>query len=151
MKFHMPVRLLFISIALQFIVFSLNTPCFADDALKYFEMGNKYSKEGKYELAIKEYQKAIKNNQRISAFHYNLANVLFAVERRKEAIKEYKKAISINPLNSDYNRNLGIAYTMEGQFNEAEEILKNLQIASPAKAKQLESFLAVSKKQKIQK
>ncbi len=142
----MPVRSLFFLIALMVFMFPAITPCFADDALDHFQKGNMYSKEGKYESAIKEFRKAIKINPKIADYHYNLANMLFASDKVKEAIIEYKKAVSLNPLDSDFHRNLGIAYIATGEIGKAKEILINLKKMNPAKGKQLELFLAGTKK-----
>ena len=127
-------------------MFPAITPCFADDSLDHFQKGNMYSKEGKYEMAIKEFRKAIKINPKIADYHYNLANMLFASDKVKEAIIEYKKAISLNPLDSDFYRNLGIAYIGTGKISKAKEILIDLKKINPDKAKQLELFLAETKK-----
>ena len=143
----MAIRSLFFLIALKVFAFSAITPCFADAALNHFQKGNIYSKEGKYELAIEEYQKAIKINQQIADFHYNLANTLFVSDKVKEAIIEYKKALSINPLDSDFLRNLGIAYIEVEEISKAEEILKNLKKMNPKNAQYLESFLTRVKKE----
>ena len=130
-------------ISLLFII----SPCFADIAIDHFQKGNKYSKEGKFQLAIKEYREAIKTNPQMADFHYNLANVLLSTDKFQEAIKEYKKAISMNPLDSDYTRNLGIAYIFVGEIDKAKEIHQNLKNLNPANAKQLQSFLSgVNKK-----
>jgi len=140
------VRSLFFLIALMVFMFPAITPCFADDSLDHFQKGNMYSKEGKYEMATKEFRKAIKINPKIADYHYNLANMLFASDKVKEAIIEYKKAISLNPLDSDFYRNLGIAYIGTGKISKAKEILIDLKKMNPDKAKQLELFLAGTKK-----
>ncbi len=142
----MTVRSLFFLIALMVFIFPAITPCFADDALDHFQKGNIYSKEGKYQPAIKEFRKAIKINPKIADYHYNLANMLFALDKVKEAIIEYKKAVSLNPLDSDYYRNLGIAYIATREINKAEEILTDLKKMNAGKAKQLELFLSGIKK-----
>jgi len=141
-ELFMTVRSLFLLIVLMVFMLPAITPCFADDALDHFEKGNIYSKEGKYELAMKEFRKAIKINPKIADYHYNLANMLFATDKVKEAIVEYKKAISLNPLDSDFHRNLGIAYIATGEISKAKEILIDLKKMNPEKAKQLETFLA---------
>ncbi len=142
----MAIRSLFFLVALTVFVFSAVSTCFADDDLDHFKMGNKYAERGQNKLAIEEFRKAIKIRPRIADYHYNLANALFVTDKVKEAIIEYKKAISINPLDSDFHRNLGISYIEAGETSKAREVLKDLKRMSPAKAKQLESFLAEVKK-----
>ncbi len=115
-------------------MFPAITPCFADDALDHFDKGNMYSEEGKYEMAIKEFRKAIKINPKIADYHYNLANMLFASDKVKEAIIKYKKAISLNPLDSDFYRNIGIAYVETGEISKAKEILIDLKKINPDKS-----------------
>ena len=109
-------------------------------------LGAAYDKRGLLDEAMAEYRKALNINPKIADYHYNLANMLFASDKVKEAIIEYKKAVSLNPLDSDFYRNLGIAYIGTGKISKAKEILIDLKKMNPDKAKELEFFLAGTKK-----
>ena len=72
-------------------------------------------------------------------------NIFRYIRSENNNIK-YKKAISLNPLDSDFYRNIGIAYVETGEISKAKEILIDLKKINPDKAKQLEFFLAGTKK-----
>ena len=51
----------------------------------------------KYELAIKDYQKAIELKPEVVSLYYKLGDVLFAADKTTLALEQYVKAEEVNP------------------------------------------------------
>ncbi len=51
--------------------------------------------------------------------HYKLGRELYAKGRHGEAIQEFKKAIRLSPEFADIYNQLGLAYYLNGEFEEA--------------------------------
>ncbi|MFQ5716654.1 MAG: tetratricopeptide repeat protein [Nitrospinales bacterium] len=111
------------------------------EAKKYFEEGNEYSKQGQFSKSIKSYRKAIKINNKLSAAHYNLANVYVATGDTDEAVQEYQIAIEINPLVPDYHRNLGFAYAIQQNGEMAKKKYDELKKLAPVQAEELRQWI----------
>ena len=78
-----------------------------------------YRDEGKYDLAIDYYNKALQLNVVDYEAYGNRGNVYFSLNKADLAIKDYKKALSLKP---DYHPsldNLGAQYAKMGQFDSA--------------------------------
>ena len=69
----------------------------SDDAKKHFDEGNRLYDLGRYEDAIKEYDKALAIDPNYKEAHNNKGNALDDLGRYEEAIKEYDKALAIDP------------------------------------------------------
>ena len=89
------------------------------DAEFYNNRGIAYDKEGLYDQAILDYNKALKINPRY-AEAYNNRGVAY---RRKgqydRAISDYNKALEINPRDAEAYNNRGVAYSNKGQYDQA--------------------------------
>ncbi len=77
----------------------------------YNSLGILYRRQGKYQDAIRQYQKALRVNPYDENIHYNLARVFMAVKNFDEACKALKKAVEISP-----------------DFTEARDMLKSIEL-----------------------
>ena len=85
-----------------FVIVSI---CFAKDTEKTADScrqkGLTYYKSGKYELAIKEYNKAIKLKPDFDFAYSNRGYAEFMLQHFNEALNDFNIALSLNPSNSD--------------------------------------------------
>jgi tetratricopeptide (TPR) repeat protein len=65
--------------------------------LFWFEYGLRYDVEGKWELAIKAYKKALQINPTLADCWNNLATIYYRIGKKKRAIRFYMNALKINP------------------------------------------------------
>ena len=78
--------------------------------------GDAYSKEGQYDLAIKDYTEIIRLDPYY--FYYNKRGVLFYKKGQYDlAIKDYSEAIRLKPSNAVCYDNRGDAYMKQGQYD----------------------------------
>lgn len=86
----------------------------------YNSLGIIYRRQGRYEMAIKQYKKAMKVNPEAEYIYYNLARIYYETESYEQAADILKKAIKLNP-----------------DFTEAQEMLRTIgmrKTKTPAKA-----------------
>ncbi len=76
---------------------------------------------GRFDEAIENFRKAIRNNPNYVEAPDNLGVALAAMGRLDEAIENYHQAIQINPNYAEALNDLGLALTEKGQFDEAIE------------------------------
>jgi tetratricopeptide (TPR) repeat protein len=68
------------------------------EALLHYNLGITYTKEKSYEMAIDEYEKALKLNPQDADTHYNLAIIYDEVRRNpKRSIEHYQKYLELKP------------------------------------------------------
>ena len=89
---------------------SYNIPYLQLSASEYRERGNRAAQRGEYQLAIRDYSRAIELNPDDAAAHNNRGIAYRNIEEYQAAIRDYSRAIELNPdyVNAYYNR--GIAY-----------------------------------------
>ena len=90
-----------------------------DSHISHNNLGQAYSKQQRFEDAIKEYIISIKLKPNAPKPHYNLALAYSNQERFDDAIKEYMIAIRFNPNYADAHHNIGNVYSALGRFDEA--------------------------------
>ena len=117
---------------------------YPNDSATHYNLGNAFTRSGRYQEAIASYQEAIRINPdnadartnlgyatlgfyeeaiRINPdnahAHYNLGNAFTRSGRYQEAIAPYQEAIRINPDHTGAHYKLGSAYTALGRNDEA--------------------------------
>ncbi|CAD8190283.1 unnamed protein product [Paramecium pentaurelia] len=88
-------------------------------AYGYLNNGLVYQKQGKFEKAIIEYNKAIEESPSYAAAFQNRANAFSSLMNFEEAFKDYSIAIRINPQYSAAYFNRGLLHGKQGKFEEA--------------------------------
>jgi tetratricopeptide (TPR) repeat protein len=88
-------------------------------------LGAVYRRRQQYELAINEYELALKLNPNDAESIYGLGSVLFYDGQRDEAIMLIKTALRFDPRSGPGNfMHLGMAYYLNEQYEDAIKILK---------------------------
>ncbi len=82
-------------------------------------LGIVYSKQGRFDEAIKEYITAIKLNPDSPEPHNDLGNIYSKLDRFDEAVKEYTIALKLKPNHAEAHNNIGNAYAIQGKLDEA--------------------------------
>lgn len=79
---------------------------YPEDSKIHFNLGDAYYKNEKYDEAIFEYQKSLKNKKlEKSDIFYNIGNAYFQKQDYKNALKHYKNSLLENPNNVDAKYN----------------------------------------------
>lgn len=79
-------------------------------AVENNNLGVAYEREGEYDLAVREYKKAIKKDSSFTVAMINLANIYSKTEKYNDAEKYYRKAIETDPANLVARNNLANMY-----------------------------------------
>jgi tetratricopeptide (TPR) repeat protein len=93
-----------------------------DSAHMHQMMARVLVREGDSGAAINNYREAIRINPKISALHFELAQLLWAtdtVDGQKEAVAEYKTALELNPMDEKSESELGRIAAQNGDTKEA--------------------------------
>ncbi|MCI0528199.1 MAG: tetratricopeptide repeat protein [Nitrospira sp.] len=94
----------------------------------HVNLGTAYEREGRLELAIQSYEKALEIAPDFFATHYNIALVYQKLGKTGLAIVHYQAALQINPIFPTAYHGLGMAYITTGQPDPAkrafEQVLK---------------------------
>jgi len=106
---------------------SLEGSLFMKDPLtaeEHNNLGVIYEREGKYDLAIREYKRAISSDETLVTPIVNLGNVYFKEGEYTKAEKYYKKALNIDEINVEAANNLASLYIETGgQYKEGLEYM----------------------------
>jgi len=110
----------------------------AKPELAHTNQGTTYSKKGKYNEAIKEYDKAIAINPSCALAYYNRSVAYTKTRQYDKAINDCNKVLQLDPkhANSYYTR--GVSYWHLGSKNQA---VKDLQTAAKLKHKGAQNYL----------
>jgi Ca-activated chloride channel homolog len=81
----------------------------------YFNLGDNYYKQGKYDEAIKSYKSALgktkSNSEKADAYH-NIGNALLKKGEYQESIDAFKNSLKTNPKDKETKYNLSYALNM---------------------------------------
>lgn len=106
---------------------SIYSSYFTEDPLtaeEHNDLGVIYEREGKYDLAIREYKRAIYADRGLVVPLVNLGNAYFKKGELEEAEKYYKKALGKDKKNIEAANNLASLYIETGEnYEEGLEIL----------------------------
>lgn len=78
-------------------------------AKEHLELGVSYERRGELDLAVREYERALRKDRALLQARINLGNVRLAKGEFPEAKKEYRKALSLSPGHPEAANNLAWA------------------------------------------
>ena len=99
-KFIYQIIVLLIFISLSFTKADVNS---------VMQKGNEFYKNNKYQFAIDEYDKLIKQGYEGASIYYNLGNAHYRLGKIGYAILYYEKALKFSPSDEDIKHNLSLA------------------------------------------
>lgn len=98
-------------------------------ARAFYSQGQKYSENEQYDLAVVQYNKAVKSDPNFAFAWDNMGLCYRKLNRYEEAIKCYKKSLEIEPNGTMPLQNIAIAYDFLKDYKAASEtylkIIKN--------------------------
>ena len=89
----------------------------------YYNLGNIYLKDNKFNSAIYNYKKCVRYNNNFAYGWYNLGNAYMALDEYGKAKSAYLKAVSIKNNEPDFYYNLALAYKKLNKNKQAQKIL----------------------------
>jgi tetratricopeptide (TPR) repeat protein len=103
------------------------------DALPYYNRGNRYLNQGRYEDAAKDFQEAVSRYEHDPDFYINLGVALRKIDDYTGAENAFKSAIKLNPKDWTAWSNLGNAYLKQNRLKDTVATFeKALQCNPPA-------------------
>ncbi|WP_162532283.1 tetratricopeptide repeat protein [Candidatus Scalindua japonica] len=118
MKKFLFLPILFMAFFMMFFVTSSQG---ADNFKEFYNKGIEFYKQGKYDQAGKEFNKAIELKPNDVYALYGLGNTYYCKAKYDDAVKVYTKAININPDYAKVHYSLSLAYSKLGMTREAEK------------------------------
>ncbi|MDC1015743.1 tetratricopeptide repeat protein [Candidatus Thioglobus sp.] len=103
----------------------------SNDALLFNIRGACYAALDQKNLAIENYEKAIKLNPGYAKAHYNLAGVLHELNDIDASIQSYQNALLIDSDYAEAHNNLGNVFKEQGQFDAAIKSYKKAIAVNP--------------------
>lgn len=85
---------------------------------EHLELGVLYERQGKLDLAIREYERALRKDEEFFQARVNLGNVWLAGKEYGKARGEYRKALAIRPGDPEATNNLAWAAILSGERRE---------------------------------
>jgi len=92
------------------------------DHYRPFHAGNDLLREGRFEEAVVEYEKALETTSD-SRIHKNLATALMNLDRNDLALQHLRQSMELNPYNYKVCNNLAYLLSEKGRLDEAREHL----------------------------
>lgn len=92
-------------------------------AVEHNDLGVIYETKGMFDLAEKEYYKAIKQKEDWSVPYFNLGNLYYKQNNSDKAEWSFRKALKIDPDNPDVLNNLAYLLYEQGRLVEAKELI----------------------------
>lgn len=114
-------------------------------AIQHNELGYIYEKQGKFELAEKEYRWAVQKEKGWAVPYFNLGNLYFRMGDLEKAEKHYHEALDRDGTNPDFMNNLAYVLCEQGRYEEAEQWIGQALSISP-KPEYLDTHKEISSK-----
>ena len=106
----------------------------ADAAAQQNARGAALLKEGKFEEAAAELEKAAEGAPKSAVIQSNLAYAYDRQGRTEDAVAAYRKALELDPANTIVRNNLANLYSKQGQYDDAARELEDLVQRDPGNA-----------------
>jgi len=87
--------------------------------VEYFESGNRYFDQKKYQEAVVEYRNAIQQDPKYGEARYKLAEAYAKLDDVRNAYREYIRAADLLPSNVDAQLRAGTLLLLAGQYEDA--------------------------------
>lgn len=85
---------------------------------EHLELGVLYERQGKFDLAIREYERALRKDKECFQARVNLGNVWLAKKEYGKAREEYGEALSMRPDDPEATNNLAWTAILSGERRE---------------------------------
>lgn len=89
------------------------------NASTYFAHGHLLERQGNYEGAVEQYQRALALSPKMTSAHNRLGITLNKLGRHAEATAQFRLAIQQNPTEAYLHNNLGFSLYLQGKYAEA--------------------------------
>lgn len=86
---------------------------------QWFQEGNRFSSEGRFEQAVQAYEKSIAANALSPVAHYNLGIAYKNLKQLDKAAKSLEKSVELEPVNMDARITLGNVYNLQERWADA--------------------------------
>lgn len=86
---------------------------------QWFQEGNRYSAEGRFEKAVEAYEKSIAGNPLSPVAHYNLGIAYKNLKQLDNAATSLEKSVELEPVNMDTRVTLGNVYNLQERWKDA--------------------------------
>jgi Flp pilus assembly protein TadD len=96
-----------------------------NDAEARFAAGLVHLREGRSDLALEEFKKAVKGDEKNPYFHKGLGQAYAQQKKFKDAIEAFRKALALNPYYVDVRNDLGMALVLAGKREEGRKEFLN--------------------------
>jgi Flp pilus assembly protein TadD len=121
----------------------------ADAAAQQNARGAALLKEGKFEEAAAELEKAAEAAPKSAVIQSNLAYAYDRQGRTEDAVAAYRKALELDPANSIVRNNLANLYSKQGQYDDAARELEDLVQRDPGNATAKANLEAMQKNKTV--
>lgn len=103
----------------------------ADWPVENVNLGNLYSRQHNFELAIAAFERALKLDPRFVRAYVNLADVYRQLHRDNEGEQQLRNGLSLSPMSADLHHALGLLLVRRGDKNSALKELAEAANLSP--------------------
>ena len=121
----------------------------ADAAAQQNARGAALLKEGKFEEAAAELEKAAEAAPKSAVIQSNLAYAYDRQGRTEDAVAAYRKALELDPANTIVRNNLANLYSKQGQYDDAARELEDLVQRDPGNATAKANLEAMQKNKAV--
>jgi Flp pilus assembly protein TadD len=121
----------------------------ADAAAQQNARGAALLKEGKFEEAAAELEKAAEAAPKSAVIQSNLAYAYDRQGRTEDAVAAYRKALELDPANTIVRNNLANLYSKQGQYDDAARELEDLVQRDPGNATAKANLEAMQKNKTV--